>query len=74
MHRMLNLIGALVIAIGLQGNFTSSSAAFESSSVRTQANELLTPTHCRRTYHCGWSTREYSSRPDKKVWLCHVCP
>jgi hypothetical protein len=69
-----NLIGALVVAIGLQGDFASSSASFESSSATTRANELLTLTHCRRTYHCEWSTREYGTRSDKKVWRCHVCP
>jgi hypothetical protein len=69
-----NLIGALIIAIGLQGNFASPSAAFESSSAATQAKELITLTHCRRTYHCEWSTREYGTRSDKKVWRCHVCP
>ena len=74
MPRTLNSIGALLIAIGLQGNLTSSAAALESTSTRTQANELLTLTHCRRTYHCEWSTRGWSSRPDKKVWRCHVCP
>jgi hypothetical protein len=68
-----NFIGALVIVIGLQGNFASPSAAFAGSAT-TQANELLTLTHCRRTYHCEWSTREYSTRSDKKVWRCHVCP
>lgn len=68
-------IGVLVIAIGLQLNFASSAAAFETSSVRIQAfHELLTLTHCRRTYHCEWSTREWSTRRDKKVWRCHVCP
>jgi hypothetical protein len=69
-----NLIAAFVVAIGLQGNFASSSAAFDSSSATTRANGLLTLTHCRRTYHCEWSTREYGTRPDKKVWRCHVCP
>ena len=68
------LIGALVVAIGLQGNGASWSAAFESSSATIRANELLTLTHCRRTYHCEWSTREYGTRSDKKVWRCHVCP
>jgi hypothetical protein len=69
------LIGALIIAVGLEGNLASSAAAFEGSGVRTQAfHELLTLTHCRRTYHCGWSTREYGTRADKKVWRCHVCP
>ena len=70
-----NLFGALAIAIGLQLDFASSAAAFESSSARPQAfHELLTLAHCRRTYHCEWSTREWSTRRDKKVWRCHVCP
>lgn len=69
-----NLIGALVVAISLQGNFASSTSAFERSGAAMRANELLTLTHCRRTYHCEWSTREYGTRQDKRVWRCHVCP
>jgi hypothetical protein len=69
MWRLFYIIAAFVIAIGVQGNFASSNAALQRAILTIHPDTPITYVHCRRTYHCQWTTRGNTN-----IRRCHVCP
>ena len=69
MHRLFYVIVAFVIATSVQGNFLSSSAAAPRAILSIHRDTPVTYIHCRRTYHCQWTTHG-----NTRIRRCHVCP
>jgi hypothetical protein len=70
MKRPSYLMAAIVVATGVAAvQVTPVSATLPSVNLTGHQDPSMTYVHCRRIYHCMWTTRG-----NTRVRRCHVCP
>ena len=68
MKRSVYFLAATILAFIAAISFTSAQATTPGASLQALAKSRLTFMHCRRVYHCYWTTKDHS-----KFRRCHVC-
>jgi hypothetical protein len=69
MKRPIYLIAVILVVTCLAAiDFTPARATMTEADLQVHANSSLIYVHCRRIYHCHWTTRG-----DVRLRLCHVC-
>jgi hypothetical protein len=69
MKRPIYLMAVTIVVTYLAAiDFTPARATMTETGPQVHANASLTYVHCRRVYHCYWTTRG-----DVRVRHCHVC-
>jgi hypothetical protein len=69
MKRPIYLMAVIIVVSCLAAiDFTPARATVTKADPQVRANASLVYVHCRRVYHCYWTTRH-----DLRVRRCHVC-
>jgi hypothetical protein len=69
MKRPIYLMAVIIVVSCLAAiDFTPARATVTKADPQVRANASLVYAHCRRVYHCYWTTRH-----DLRVRRCHVC-
>jgi hypothetical protein len=69
MKRPIYLMAVTIVVTCLAAiDFTPARATMTEAGLQVHANASLIYVHCRRVYHCYWTTRD-----DVKIRRCHVC-
>jgi hypothetical protein len=68
MKRLVYVAAATVLVSIAAISFTFAQGTTPGASLQALVNSHLTFVHCRRVYHCYWTTKDHS-----KFRRCHVC-
>jgi hypothetical protein len=68
MKRLVYFLAATVLVSMAAISFTSAQATTPGANLHALVKSHLTFVHCRRIYHCYWTTKDHS-----RFRRCHVC-
>ena len=67
-ERLVYFLAATVLVSMAAISFTSAQATTPGANLHALVKSHLTFVHCRRVYHCDWTTKDHS-----RFRRCHVC-